>query len=120
VRAEAFLSSLAERRIHVILDGDGLVVEPASRLTNDDRRIIRQHKPELLVCLRQHQEGPGIGGLARANGSKPLPTPGSPAYSIVETCQLYGVVLRIDSDGTLGVGKAGARADEPPNLGPNY
>jgi RNA polymerase subunit RPABC4/transcription elongation factor Spt4 len=36
----------------------------------------------------------------------------SPAHSIVATCQRYGVALRIASDGTLMVGKAGARADE--------
>jgi hypothetical protein len=41
------------------------------------------------------------------------PRPAHLLTSIVETCQLYGVVLRIDSDGTLVVGKAGARADEP-------
>jgi uncharacterized Zn finger protein (UPF0148 family) len=35
------------------------------------------------------------------------------AYSIIATCRRYGVALRIDPDGALIVGKAGARAEEP-------
>jgi hypothetical protein len=37
----------------------------------------------------------------------------TPGHSFVATCQRYGVALRIDPDGTLVVGKAGAKADEP-------
>jgi hypothetical protein len=70
VRVEAFLSSLAERRIRLIPDGDGLVVEPASRLTDADRQIIRQHKPELLARVRQQQEDAEIDRLAQADGRR--------------------------------------------------
>jgi RNA polymerase subunit RPABC4/transcription elongation factor Spt4 len=35
------------------------------------------------------------------------------AYSIIAACRRYGVALRIDPDGTLVVGKAGAGADQP-------
>ncbi|MGO9681346.1 MAG: hypothetical protein ACLPTZ_01820 [Beijerinckiaceae bacterium] len=49
-----------------------------------------------------------------AAGWKPLPRPGHPAYSILETCQRAGVALRIDPEnGDLVVGKAGAKSDEP-------
>ena len=37
----------------------------------------------------------------------------TPAYSLVAVCRRYGVALRIDHDGTLVVGKAGAKAEEP-------
>ena len=44
---------------------------------------------------------------------KPLPPPHSPAYSIIQTCQRYGVLLRIDEEtAELVVGKDGASADE--------
>ena len=44
---------------------------------------------------------------------EPLADPGHPAHSIIGTCRRYGVALRIDPDGTLIVGKTGAKADEP-------
>ena len=47
------------------------------------------------------------------NRTSGLPEPGHPAYSILETSKRYGVALRIDENGDLVVGKAGARADEP-------
>ena len=37
----------------------------------------------------------------------------TPAYSLVAVCRRYGVALRIYHDGTLVVGKAGAKAEEP-------
>ncbi len=43
----------------------------------------------------------------------PLSDPGHPAYSIITTCRSYGIALRVDSDGTLVIGEAGARAKEP-------
>lgn len=42
-----------------------------------------------------------------------LPHPDDPAYSLLSTCQRYGVALRIDPrSGDLVVGRAGAKADE--------
>lgn len=43
----------------------------------------------------------------------PLSGSGHPAYSIIATCRRSGVALRIDPDGTLIVGRAGAKSDEP-------
>jgi hypothetical protein len=37
--------------------------------------------------------------------------PTDAAYNILLTCQRYGVALRIDSDGTLIIGRAGATAE---------
>jgi hypothetical protein len=37
----------------------------------------------------------------------------NPAYSIIADCRRHGVALRIDRDGALVVGKAGAKAEEP-------
>jgi hypothetical protein len=41
------------------------------------------------------------------------PDPGHPAYAILATCHTYGVALRIDANGDLVVGKAGAKVEEP-------
>ena len=56
----------------------------------------------------------------RQNRRNPLLPPDSPAYSIIQTCQNYGVLLRIDpATGDLVVGKAGATADEPTQQWPS-
>jgi hypothetical protein len=50
----------------------------------------------------------------KRNLEKQLPPPDSPAYSIIRTCQRYGVLLQIDPiTGELTVGGEGAKADEP-------
>jgi len=50
---------------------------------------------------------------ARADARKPLPPNGHPAYSVLTTCEQFGVALRIDQvNGDLVVGKAGAKAEE--------
>jgi hypothetical protein len=74
---------------------------------------IRAHKTELLARLHAEQREAGIDRLARADGWTPLPSTEAPAYSIISTCQGYGVALRIDQNGDLVVGKDGAQADEP-------
>jgi hypothetical protein len=48
---ETCLNSLNARGLRLIRDGDGLIVKPASKLTDADRQAIRQHKPELLRLL---------------------------------------------------------------------
>jgi hypothetical protein len=63
--------------------------------------------------LPPEQDEREIDRLAVTDGWKPLPPAEHPAYSIVETCQRYGVALRINEAGDLVVGKAGAKADEP-------
>ncbi len=42
---------LRERGFTVAADGDRLLIAPASRLTDADRAIIRDHKPSLLAIL---------------------------------------------------------------------
>lgn len=46
-------------------------------------------------------------------GDGGLPPTDHPAWSILATCRKHGVALRIDTDGDLVVGKAGAKADGP-------
>ena len=50
------ISSFAERGIKLLPDGDGLIVEPASKLTDADERIIRTWKPQLLEYLTRAPE----------------------------------------------------------------
>jgi DNA-directed RNA polymerase subunit M/transcription elongation factor TFIIS len=55
------------------------------------------------------QEERELDRLARADGW----IPPSPAHAVLATCRRYDVALRIDADGTLVVGKAGAKARVP-------
>ena len=57
-------------------------------------------------------------GLARADGYMPLPLPGAPAYSILETCRRHGIALSLDEDGCLRIGRAD-RSGEGPALWPS-
>jgi len=92
----------------------GVRLVPARLIDPDLLNRIRAHKTELLIVLRTEHEHAEIDRLARSNDWRPPPEPGHPAYSILETCQRYGVALRIDpATGDLVVGKAGARAEEP-------
>jgi hypothetical protein len=54
-----------------------------------------------------------IDRLARADGYKPLPPIGAPAYSILETCRRHGVALTLDQDGSLRIGNADGSGQEP-------
>lgn len=116
--AYTLLSDFRSRGIALIPKGEKLTVEPASRLTDSDRAAIRAAKSDLLELLAaadlREREQDEIERVARADGWRPLPEPRHPAYGILETCQRYGVTLRIDpATGELVVGKAGAKADEP-------
>lgn len=91
MHAVELIENLGRRGIRLIADGDGIIVEPSRLLTDTDRAAIRAHKAELMALL--------------ADLSDP--------QSILGTCRRYGVALRIGPDGTLVVGKASARADEP-------
>jgi hypothetical protein len=51
VDARLLLEDLASRGIHVEPRGEQLVVEPASTLTDNDRDLLRQLKPDLLELL---------------------------------------------------------------------
>ena len=54
------LSELHTRGIALTLNGDQLIVTPASRLTDSDRVAIRTHKPMLLGLLKHGGPQQGI------------------------------------------------------------
>lgn len=51
MNVQSIIENFAHRGIRLIADGDGVIVEPASKLTNQDRELIRQHKPAILATL---------------------------------------------------------------------
>jgi len=53
VNVETLLADLSSRGIR--LEPDGLIVEPASKLTDADRALIRQHKAEILAMLTKSE-----------------------------------------------------------------
>jgi hypothetical protein len=48
---QSLLATLTQKGVKIFPDGDGLVVEPASKLTDAEREAIRAHKRELLQHL---------------------------------------------------------------------
>ena len=52
---QSLIVTLSRKGVRLIPDGDGLVVEPASRLTDAEREAIRTHKAELLQQLAADQ-----------------------------------------------------------------
>lgn len=68
MKAEGLLSALLARGVRLIPDGDGLIVEPASGLTDADRHAIRARKPQLLALLRS---GPSEDRAARTRSVRP-------------------------------------------------
>jgi hypothetical protein len=91
----------------------GVLLVPAHLIDPALRDRIYAHKYELIAELRAQQQDAEIDRLAHADAWKPLPRPGHPAWSIIETCHAHGVALRIDPEnGDLVVGRAGAKAAE--------
>jgi len=77
-------------------------------------RLRANPEPEAARPTSAEQEERENDRLAEADGWKPVPARGHPAWSIIETCRARGVALRIDSEsGDLVVGRAGAKAHEP-------
>jgi hypothetical protein len=67
-----------------------------------------------LVSLKALAQAVIERGATPQNGGKLLPPPDSPAYSIIQTCQRYGVQLRLDlATGELVVGNDSAKVGEP-------
>jgi hypothetical protein len=52
MEASELFHSLTARGIRLVAEGSGLVVIPASKLTDDDREAIRAHKAEILAALQ--------------------------------------------------------------------
>jgi hypothetical protein len=119
---ESLVRDLEARGASLALEGDGLAIEaPRGVLGPEVIEPLRRHKPELLTFLvARHCEctGEDVAGYLDRNPSRrallerPALQGWTPAHSVVATCQRYGVALRIDRDGILVVGKAGAKADE--------
>ncbi len=55
--AAHLLADLRAAGFSLVAEGDRLLVSPASRLTDELRRTIREHKPDLLACLRAEAAG---------------------------------------------------------------
>ena len=85
--AEGLISALKTRGVCLLVDGDCLVAEPASKLTETDRSNIRRHKLELIALLAR----------------RPLVTAQAEARTLIRTCKEHGVGLRLEADGTLVV-----------------
>jgi hypothetical protein len=49
--AGALLDTLAQRGVKLVPDGNALIAQPASKLTDADREAIRAHKAEVLRLL---------------------------------------------------------------------
>lgn len=90
------LDRARELGITLAAQGDTITARPKGATPPELAQAIRAHKRELLAHLQ-----------------RPLPPAGHPAYSILETCRAHGVALRIDQEGDLVVGSAGAKAGEP-------
>jgi hypothetical protein len=121
----------ASGRVEALSNGN-LLLAPKERLSPHLLDEVRQHKTGLLRLLSDpyehtkaiahHCEATGtdladyLAGDARLRekmARDTRPAEWTPAHSILETCQRYGVALRIEPNGTLVVGKADAKADEP-------
>jgi hypothetical protein len=90
----------------------GVRLVPARLIDQPLPDSIRAHKTELLARLHAGQKKEELDRPARADGSKPLPPTGAPAYSIITTCQHHGVALSLDEAGDLMIGRADGRTDE--------
>jgi len=104
------------RRMNITLTAEAgwITARPKGATPPDLAEDIRRYKAELLAHLRGDQEDREIDRLAAADGWKPLPPAGDPAYSIIATCLRHGVALRIDPEtNDLIVGRDGAKAEEP-------
>ncbi len=49
IDAETLLSSLSARGIEVAVKGENLLIEPASKLTDEDRAALRENKAEIIA-----------------------------------------------------------------------
>jgi hypothetical protein len=132
--AAMLIAEFHQRGIRLIPEPPKLAVEPASKLTGIDRERIRKHKADLLALLSAEHKKAEINRIGRLDTERreadrqagrgydfdsTAPShigfmmASNPAYSIIADCRRYGVALRIDPDGSLVVGKAGAKAEEP-------
>ena len=96
--ANQILSELWTLGVRLTVEDGKLIAEPLSRVPPDLRARAGEHKAEIIAALRDPETA----------DAEDLSTP----ENILEVCRRYGVALRIDADGDLVVGKAGAKAHE--------
>ena len=133
--AHEIISELTRRGVALRAEGDRIIARPLSAVPPELREAVRQHKTAVLNLLCVDHEQAEIARIARLDAERReadrqarrgydfdatapshadyLPAQGHPAYAIITACQRYGVALRIDANGDLVVGKAGAKAEEP-------
>src|SRR5260221_8108787 len=136
MNAAFVLRDLRHRGLNIRAVGGNLRLTPSNLATPDIIERVRYHKAELLAVLgpesavptqkaspsvsdrtcderdRLADHGRDSRKEAEKAASPYLPAEGHPAYSIIATCQQHGVALRIDEEGYLVVGKAGAQSAE--------
>jgi hypothetical protein len=121
--AQSLLSSLGQRGIQLEADEGSLIAQPASKLTDQDRELIRQLKPALLnylraVALAREAEAAGrdlVDDLREHPDLRDAPEDGrlSAAESLITTCARYGISLKLDADGGLIIGRSDLNGAEP-------
>jgi hypothetical protein len=138
MNAALVLHQLRQSGLNIRAVGANLRLTPSDLATPEIIERVRYYKAELLALLgsgnavreaeddtsfvsgtacnereRRVVQGSDYSrGEAQKALSANLPAKGHPAYSIVATCQQHGIALRIDEEGYLVVGKAGAESTE--------
>jgi TubC N-terminal docking domain len=105
------LAALAAQNVRVMVAGDKLKLRAPGRIAPELVAQVRNHKQNIIAVLAPPSPAPLTGTPEQE--ALDLLAVGHPAYSIITTCQRFGVALTIDSDGTLIIGRAGAKAEEP-------
>lgn len=72
MKAANIITTLAGRGITVSLEGDRIHARPKHRLTDDDLRLIREHKPALIHLLKTRAEADEAGTLAAGESLREL------------------------------------------------
>lgn len=60
------LSIMTQSGFNVSLNDDKLIVSPSSKLTNEQRQFIRQHKPQIIAELKAAKNDAGLSHQDRA------------------------------------------------------
>ena len=61
--AHAILNDLTQRGFRLRVDGDRLLIAPASRLTDEDRLRVRRYRDAILATLRGEKPPPSWQGI---------------------------------------------------------
>jgi len=94
MEAAVIIEHFQEWGVGLIANGDKLTVESSAPLADEDYALILDHKADILAIL-----------TAKAPRRPVISSKTTPAESLVGTCRRLGISLRLDSDGTLVVGK---------------